>query len=150
MPEVRSQFQRQVRRKRGSGCESGTGKAREEAQRYTKVNKAQAVRDYLTANPAAGPTAVVAALKKQGIDVAPNYVAAIKGKLNKPSTAKKLPVAAAAVPAVVVPAAVEKPATNGGTITLEQVKKVARHRQGDGRLPAYDRGPGRHQGRQAA
>ena len=92
----------------------------------SQVNKAQAVRDYLTANPAAGPTAVVAALKKQGIDVAPNYVAAIKGKLNKPSTAKKLPVAAAAVPAVVVPAAVEKPATNGGTITLEQVKKVAR------------------------
>ena len=88
-----------------------------------EINKAQAVREYLTTNPDAGPTAVVAALKKEGIDVAPNYVAAIKSKLNKTSTVKKVakptPVAAPA------PVAVEKPATNGGTITLEQVKKVA-------------------------
>ena len=62
----------------------------------TQMNKAQAVRDYLTANRASGPTAVVAALKKQGVEVAPNYVAAIKGRLNKTSTAEKLPVAAAA------------------------------------------------------
>jgi hypothetical protein len=85
-----------------------------------EVNKAQAVRDYFAANPTAGPTAVVAALKKQGVDVAPNYVAAIKGRLSKTGTAKKLPAAA-----VVVPVAVEKPVTNGGTITLEQVKQVA-------------------------
>ena len=88
-----------------------------------EINKAQAVRDYLTANLGAGPTAVVAALEKKGIDVAPNYVAAIKGRLSKTNTAKKLP--AATKPAVVVPAAVEKPVTNGGTITLEQVKQVA-------------------------
>ena len=89
-----------------------------------QVNKAQAVRDYLTANTGAGPSAVVAALKKQGIDVAPNYVAAIKSKLNKTSTVKKVatkePVAE--VPAPVV---VEKPAKPADTITLDHVKKVA-------------------------
>jgi hypothetical protein len=88
-----------------------------------EVNKAQSVRDYLTANPAAGPSAVVAALKKQGIDVAPNYVAAIKSKLNKTSTVKE--VAKPAPQAAPAPVAVERPATAGGTITLEQIKQVA-------------------------
>ena len=88
-----------------------------------QVNKAQAVRDYLAANPAVGPTLVVAALKKQGIDVAPNYVAAIKGKLSKTSTAKKVGrICSEVAPA---PTVVEKPATASGTITLEQIKKVA-------------------------
>jgi len=88
-----------------------------------EVNKAQAVRNYLTANPTAGPTAVVAALKKQGIDVAPNYVAAIKSKLNKTTTVKE--VAKPAPEAAPAPAVVEKPITTAGTITLEQVKQVA-------------------------
>jgi len=88
-----------------------------------EINKAQAARDYLTTNPAAGPTAVVAALKEQGIDVAPNYVAAIKSKLNKMSTVKE--VAKPAPEAAAAPVAVEKPATAGGTITLDQVKMVA-------------------------
>ena len=86
-----------------------------------EVNKAQAVRDYLTANHAAGPSAVVAALKKQGIDVAPNYVAAIKSKLNKTSTAKEV----AKPSPEAVPAVVEKPVTTASTITLEQIKQVA-------------------------
>lgn len=88
-----------------------------------EVNKAQAVRDFLTANLEAGPTTVVAALKKQGIDVAPNYVAAIKSKLTKTSTVKE--VAKPAPQVAPAPAAVEKPVTTAGTITLEQIKQVA-------------------------
>ena len=88
-----------------------------------EINKAQAVRDYLTANPSAGPSAVVAAFKKQGIDVAPNYVAAIKSKLNKAGITKK--VAEPSPQVAPAPAVVEKPATTAGTITLEQIKQVA-------------------------
>jgi len=46
-----------------------------------KVNKSQAVRDYLKANPGIGNTAVAAALTKSGIKVSPNYVASVKGKM---------------------------------------------------------------------
>jgi hypothetical protein len=88
-----------------------------------KINKTQAVREYLTANPEAGPTVVVAALKKQGIKITANYVSGIKGKLKKTGkgkrTAKTVTVVAEA------PVAVEKPAKIGNTITLDQVKKVA-------------------------
>jgi hypothetical protein len=87
------------------------------------VNKSQAVRDYLSAQPNAMPKEVMAALAKKGIEVSRILVSTVKSKLNKTGTAKnaaKKP-AAAVAPA---PAVVEKP-TNGGTITLEQVKKVA-------------------------
>jgi len=88
-----------------------------------QVNKAQAVREYLTANPGAGPSAVVAALKKDGIDTTPNYVAGIKGKLKKTGTGRK---ASKPTPEVAAaPAIVEKPATAGGAITLDHIKKVA-------------------------
>jgi hypothetical protein len=87
------------------------------------VNKSQAVRDYLSAQPDAMPKDVRAALAKEGIEVSRVLVSTIKSKLSKTGTtrksAKKASVAEAAAPAVV-----EKP-TNGGTITLEQVKKVA-------------------------
>ena len=88
-----------------------------------QVNKSQAVRDYLSAQPDAMPKDVMAALAKEGIKVSRVLVSTVKSKFNKVSTAKK----AAKKPAAAVaaaPAVVEKP-TNGGTITLEQVKKVA-------------------------
>jgi ribosomal protein S2 len=90
-----------------------------------KVNKSQAVRDYLAADPGAMPKDVRTALAKEGIEVSRVLVSTIKGKLNKTGTAKKAakkPAPVAAEPAA--PAVVEKP-TNGGTITLEQIKKVA-------------------------
>jgi hypothetical protein len=46
-----------------------------------KVNKTQAVRDYLKANPGIGNTEVANSLTKSGIKITPNYVAGIKGKL---------------------------------------------------------------------
>ena len=85
-----------------------------------QVNKAQAVRDYLNAHPGAGPVEIVAALAKQGIKMTRSHVSNIKTKINKEATTKKPAAAVAAAPAVV-----ETPKTNGGTITLEQVKKVA-------------------------
>jgi hypothetical protein len=45
-----------------------------------KVNKTAAVKEYLVANPDAGPKEVVAALKKNKITVTPNYVSNIKSK----------------------------------------------------------------------
>jgi len=47
------------------------------------VNKTQAVKDYLAANPGAGPKAVSDALNAQGIDVKPNYVSIIKFQSKK-------------------------------------------------------------------
>ena len=45
-----------------------------------KVNKSAAVKEYLEANPNAGPKEVVEALAKNKITVTPNYVSNIKSK----------------------------------------------------------------------
>lgn len=45
-----------------------------------KVNKSQAIRDYVVANPAASAKSVVAALGKKGIKVTPSTVANVKSK----------------------------------------------------------------------
>jgi len=45
-----------------------------------KVNKTAAVKEFLEANPNAGPTEVVAALAENKISVTPNYVSNIKSK----------------------------------------------------------------------
>jgi hypothetical protein len=43
------------------------------------VNKSQLIRDYMAANPEAGPQAVSAAMKeKHGLDVTPQFVSTIK------------------------------------------------------------------------
>jgi hypothetical protein len=85
------------------------------------VNKSQAVRDYLAAHPEAMPKDVRAALAKEGLEVSRVLVSTVKNKVNKKAATKKTaPVAA--TPAV--PPAAGTP-TNGVTITLEQVKKVA-------------------------
>jgi len=93
-----------------------------------KINKTQAVRDYLKAHPGAMSSAIAAALTKQGIKINAGHVANIKTKINKEVAAKKATKKPAAVVAATPAAPVvvaEKPTTNGGTITLEQVKKVA-------------------------
>ena len=46
-----------------------------------KANKAQAVRDYLTANPDAGVKEVVSALKEKGIKIQDSRVYFIRGKM---------------------------------------------------------------------
>jgi hypothetical protein len=54
-----------------------------------KVNKSQAVRDYLKANPGVGNTEVAASLTKSGIKVSPQYVAKIRSILKDRRAAKK-------------------------------------------------------------
>ena len=89
----------------------------------TRVTKIQSVRDYLKDHPDAMSGEIAAALTKQGIKINAGHVANIKTKINK-ETATKKPVKKPATAVATAPAVVEKP-TNGSTITLEQVKKVA-------------------------
>ena len=86
-----------------------------------KVNKTQAVRDYLKAHPGAMSSEIAVALNKKGIKINPGHVANIKTQINKTRTAKRAAKKQAAVE-VAAPAAVEKP-TN--TVMLEHVKAVA-------------------------
>jgi hypothetical protein len=89
-----------------------------------KVNKTQAVRDYLKAHPKAMSGEIAAALTKQGIKINAGHVANIKTKINKERPAKKAAVEkpVAAVPATPVIAENGKAAA---TVTLEHVKAVA-------------------------
>ena len=54
-----------------------------------KVNKTQAVRDYLKTHPKAMSGEIAAALTKQGIKITAGHVANIKTQINKARTAKK-------------------------------------------------------------
>ncbi len=92
----------------------------------SEVNRSQTVRDFFKVNPKATTQEVIDALAKQSITVAAGLVRNVKSKHNKASTGKraaKKAVAVAATPAA--PPVVETPTKNGGTITLDQVKKVA-------------------------
>lgn len=90
-----------------------------------QANKTQAVRDYLKSHPGAMSGEIAAALNKQGIQITPSHVANIKSKINKTRTVKKA--AKQQSPAEeAVPASVKKPTKVGDTITLDQVKRVAR------------------------
>jgi hypothetical protein len=52
-----------------------------EAGKTASVNKSESVRDYIRANPGIPNKDVSANLTKLGIEVSPNYVAAVKGKM---------------------------------------------------------------------
>ncbi|MGA2799673.1 MAG: hypothetical protein ABSE63_18985 [Thermoguttaceae bacterium] len=83
-----------------------------------KVNKTQAVRDYLKDHPKAMSGEIAAALNKKGTKITPSHVANIKTKFNKARTAKK---AAKKKMAPEPTAPVEKAANS---VTVEQVKAV--------------------------
>jgi hypothetical protein len=85
------------------------------------VNKSQAVRDYMKAHPTATSGEIAAALKKQGIKIAPNYAANLKSKIGKNGNGKKKP-AKKEAPALEAPAAPVAKAAN--TVTVEQVRAV--------------------------
>jgi len=89
-----------------------------------QVNKTQAVRDYLETHPGAMSGEIAEALNKQGITITAKHVSNIKAKLKNAGNGKKN-VATPAPELAPALAVVEKPATTGGTITLDQVKKVA-------------------------
>ena len=87
-----------------------------------KVNKTQAVRDYVKTHPKATSGEIAAALNKQGIKLTANYVANIKTTIKNARTAKK---AAKQQAAAEVAAEPEKTVKASPTVTLEQVKAVA-------------------------
>ena len=52
-------------------------------------NKSQAIRDYMSANPDAGPTSVAQALnEREGWKISAAYVSTIKNKLKQPGTTR--------------------------------------------------------------
>jgi hypothetical protein len=89
-----------------------------------KVNKTQAVRDYLKAHPKAMSGEIAAALTKQGIKIKPSHVANIKTQIKKARIGKRVAKKQVAVEAA-APAAVEQPTKAVVTVTLEHVKAVA-------------------------
>ena len=89
-----------------------------------KVNKTQAVRDYLKTHPKAMSGEIAAALTKQGIKITAGHVANIKTQINKIRRTKKVAKKQAAVEAT-APVAVETTVKAGATVTLEHVKAVA-------------------------
>jgi hypothetical protein len=98
-----------------------------------KVNKSQAVRDYIKANREATNKEVADALTKKGIKVNPNYVATLKSQAKRKRNARKAaaaatPVAGISATPALAPAtaavAAEAPAKPSNAITLEQIKMV--------------------------
>jgi hypothetical protein len=94
-----------------------------------KVNKSQAVRDYLKANGTATNTEVADALTKKGIKVTANYVATLKSqakrrKARKAVAAKPVAEKQAAVTVTAV-AAPEPSARPANTVTIDQIRAVA-------------------------
>ncbi len=89
-----------------------------------KVNKTQAVRDYLKTHPKAMSGEIAAALTKQGIKINAGHVANIKTKINKERPAKKAAVAKPVAAVTASPVIAENGKT-AATVTLEHVKAVA-------------------------
>ena len=92
-----------------------------------KVNKSQAVRDYLALHPKATPKDVSAALKDQGLHVSSNYVSIVKFQLKKlkgKGKAKKAE-AAADAPAKEKNAAARQARDKFSVETLLQAKKIS-------------------------
>jgi hypothetical protein len=89
-----------------------------------KVNKSQAVRDYLKTHPHAMSGEIAAALTKAGIKITPGHVANIKTKAKNRRRARKAAAAKLVVPATPAVAADGKPMKPGDAITIAQIKAV--------------------------
>jgi len=88
------------------------------AKKKTVVNKSALIRDYLAANPDAGPKAVVAAIRKKGVNISEALVSFVKYKSSgkKKRRRRKKKAVAAAKPAV---------SDRVSISTLVQAKKLA-------------------------
>jgi hypothetical protein len=92
-----------------------------------KVNKSQAVRDYLKTHRKAMSGEIAAALNKKGIEITPGHVANIKTQINKARASKKAVVAepVACVPESPAIAESQQTAKAVATVALEHVKAVS-------------------------
>jgi len=61
------------------------------AKKKSGVNKSQAIRDYVAANPTAKPNEVANALSKEGVSVTPQFVSTVKSMSKRKKGAKKRP-----------------------------------------------------------
>ena len=60
-------------------------------RKTTAVSKSAAIREYISANPSAGPTAIYDALTKQGIKVSKGLVSVVKYSKPKPGKQSSQP-----------------------------------------------------------
>jgi hypothetical protein len=105
-----------------------------------KVNKTEAVREYLKAHRGAKASEIVEALGKKGIKLTVAHAANIKSKVTKVRRGRKTRAAKPLVEVEPAPvaAAPEAPAKPGTTITIEQVKAVAQAVKAVGGLARLD------------
>lgn len=89
------------------------------------VNKSQAVRDYLKANPKSKNKEVVDAMAKKGIAVTTNYVANIKATHNKRQKARRKVVAEGGVGIPEIKAALAFLKVTGSHAAATKALKVA-------------------------
>jgi hypothetical protein len=90
-----------------------------------QVNKTQAVKEYLKANPKAKNQAVVDALAKKGVTISANYVATIKTTHNKRRQATRTVVAKGGVGIPEVKAALAFLKVTGSVAKATQALAVA-------------------------
>jgi hypothetical protein len=90
-----------------------------------KVNKTQAVKEYLKANPKAKNQAVVEALAKKGIAITANYVGNIKATHNRRGRAARKVVAKGGVGIPEVKAALTFLKITGGVAAAHKALAVA-------------------------
>ncbi|MCU0719887.1 MAG: hypothetical protein MUC83_09300 [Pirellula sp.] len=90
-----------------------------------KVNKSQIIRDYFSANPSAGPTAIVRGLADQGYDVSVALVSqALRNVTSEPKKRGRPPKAGKASPAVVASKAPESSSVDHLLLAAEYCNKV--------------------------
>jgi hypothetical protein len=90
-----------------------------------KVNKSQVIRDYHSANPSAGPTAIVRGLADQGYDVSVALVSqAIRNLSNEPKKRGRPPKSGKASAAVVSAKAPESSPIDHLLLAAEYCNKV--------------------------
>ncbi len=95
----------------------------------SRVNKTQAVYEFLKNHPQASPLEISEGLKLEGIAITPGHASNIKSRLKKLRLAKKLDeTTVAATSAADLQAATvggEQELSSGAGITLNQIRKVA-------------------------
>ncbi len=88
-----------------------------------RVNKSQAVREYLHAHPQAMSGEIATTLAKQGIKITPGYVANIKSQLGRKRSSKTTGEKPAPVGETAMGS--ERPVKTGDHVSLDQVRAVA-------------------------
>lgn len=90
-----------------------------------KVNKTQAVTEYVEAHPEAVSSEIADALGKKGVKITAGYVSNIKSKLKKGHRGRKARTAEPVVATSTSQVAAVEPVKTNGTLSIQHVKAVA-------------------------